>query len=301
MLTVIAAAAVGWSELQFEAARRSATYGGAMSQGSYRRQWATDVVVRQRRRDRSSVRIDELAADPAPASIGIAMANIRPSWCDCRQGTETGEAAPSLCRTASRCGAPASPLGGIFRRRTDNTAAVVHGYRPARKPPLVERSPEPASLQVRSNPGSRYRQDLRAGRSPSDRRSGSGHPHPSQSTAIPIASAFPQPAIEPTERTSRVVIPPFSGHSRAPLILLIAIKAASDPRWQKRWAARNTQVRPGRIAPVTPELNSTPKSDDHACCCGVVGGCEFLGTRRLRGAAARGANRGGYARFRQKP
>jgi hypothetical protein len=180
-----------------------------MSQGSYRRQWATDVVVRQRRRDRSSGRIDELAADPAPASIGIAMANIRPSRCDCRQGTETGEAAPSLCRTASRCGAPASPLGGIFRRRTDNTAAVVHGYRPARKPPLVERSPEPASLRVRSNPGSRYRQDLRAGRSPSDRRSGSGHPHPSQSTAIPIASAFPQPAIEPTERTSRVVIPPF--------------------------------------------------------------------------------------------
>jgi hypothetical protein len=33
-------------------------------------------------------------------------------------------------------------------------------------------------------------------------------------TATPIASAFPQPALDPTDRTSRGVIPPFSGHSQ---------------------------------------------------------------------------------------
>ena len=104
-----------------------------MSQGSYRRQWATGVAVRQRRRDRSSGRKGELAVDPVPASIGIAMANTRPSRCDCRQGIETAEAAPSLRRTASRCSALASPSGGIFRRSTGNTAAAAHGGRPARK------------------------------------------------------------------------------------------------------------------------------------------------------------------------
>ena len=156
------------------------------------------------------------------------MANTRPSRCDRRQGTETGEAAPSLRRTASRCSAPASPSGGIFRRRIGNTAAAAHGCRPVRKRPLVERLPEAASLRARSNPGSRYRQDLPAGRSLPDRCSGSGHHRRSQSTAIPIASAFPQPAIDPTDRTSRVVIPPFSGHSpRDPELPLVA--AASLP------------------------------------------------------------------------
>ena len=171
-----------------------------MSQGSYRRQWATSVAVRQQRRDRSSGPKGELAVDPVPASSGIAMANTRPSRCDCRQGIETAEAAPSLRRTASRCSALASPSGGILRRSTGSTAAAAHGGRPARKSPLVERSPEPASLRARSNPGSRYRQDLPAGRSLPGRCSGSGHHRRSQSTATPIASAFPQPAIDPTDR-----------------------------------------------------------------------------------------------------
>ena len=63
-------------------------------------------------------------------------------------------------------------------------------------------------------PGSRYRQDLPAGRSLPGRCSGSGYHRRSQATATPIAFAFPQPAIDPTDRTSRGVIPPFSGHSR---------------------------------------------------------------------------------------
>ena len=185
-----------------------------MSQGSYRRQWVTGVAVRQQRHDKSSGRKGELAVGPARASIGIAMANTRPSRCDGRQDIETAEAARSLRRTASRCSAPASPSGGIFRRSTGNTAATAHGGRAARKPPLVGRSPEPAWLRARSNPGSRYRQDLPAGRSLPGRCSGSGHHRRSQSTATPIASASPQPAIDPTNRTSRGVIPPFSGHSR---------------------------------------------------------------------------------------
>ena len=164
--------------LQFQAARRSAAYGCAMSQGSDRRQWATDVAGRQKRRDRSSGRKDGPAVRPAQVSIGNAMANRRPSRCDCRRCIETGEAAPSLRQTASRCGAPASPSGGIFRCRPSSTAAAAHGCRPARKRPLVERSPEAASLRVRSIPGSQYRQDLPAGRSLSDRCSGSGHHSP---------------------------------------------------------------------------------------------------------------------------
>jgi len=206
-----------------------------MSQGSYRRQWATGVAGRQRRRDRSSGRKGELAVDPAPASIGIAMANIRPSRCDGRQGTETGEAAPSLCRIASRCSDPASPSGGTFRRSTGNTAAVAHDGRPARKPPLVERSPEAASLRATSTPGSRYRQDLPAGRSLPGRCSGSGHHRRSQATATPIAFAFPQPAIDPTDRTSRGVIPPFSGHSPA--------SSVSDCRTRARLADTVEHVR----------------------------------------------------------
>ena len=147
-------------------------------------------------------------------TIGIAMADTRPSRCDCRRVTETGDPHPSLRRTASRCSAPASPSGGIFRRRTGNAAAAAHGGRPTPKPPLVERLPEAAWLRARSNPGSRYCQDLPAGRSLPDRCSGSGHHRRSQLTATPIASAFPQPALDPTDRTSRGVIPPFSGHSR---------------------------------------------------------------------------------------
>ena len=90
------------------------------------------------------------------------------------------------------------------------SSAAAHGCRPAAKRPLVEPSPEAASLRARSIPGSQYRQDLPAGRSLSDRCSGSGHHPPSQSTATPIASPFPRSAIDPTDRTSRVVIPPFS-------------------------------------------------------------------------------------------
>ena len=190
-----------------------------MSQGSCRRQWATGVAGRQRRRDRSSERRGEPAGGPARASTGNVMANTGPSRCDCRQGTETGEAAPSLHRTASRCSGPASPSGGILRRSFGNTAAAAHGGRPVRKPPLVERWPEAAWLRARSNPGSRYRQDLPAGRSLPNRCSGSGHHRRSQSTATPIAFAFPQPAIDPTDRTSPGVIPPFSGHSPSKITL----------------------------------------------------------------------------------
>jgi hypothetical protein len=80
--------------LQFQAARRSAAYGCAMSQGPYRRQQATGIVVRQRlRRDRSSRRKDEPAVGPAQVSIGSAMANRGSSRCDCRRCIETKEAA----------------------------------------------------------------------------------------------------------------------------------------------------------------------------------------------------------------
>ena len=58
-----------------------------------------------------------------------------------------------------------------------------------------------------SIPGQQYRQDLPAGRSLSDRCSGSGHHPPSQSTATPIASPFPRSAIDPTDRTACAAIP----------------------------------------------------------------------------------------------
>ena len=38
----------------------------------------------------------------------------------------SGAAAPSLRQTASRCGVPASPSGGIFRCRPSGTAAAPH-------------------------------------------------------------------------------------------------------------------------------------------------------------------------------
>jgi hypothetical protein len=163
--------------LQFRAACRSAAYGCAMSQGSDRSQWAAGVAVRQKRRDRSSGRKDEPAFRPAQVSIGNAMANRRSSKCDCTRCIEIGKAAPSLCQTVSRCGVHASPSGGIFRRRPSSRAATAHGCRLVRKRPLVERSPEAASLRARSIPGQQYRQLLPTGRSLSDRCSGSGH-HP---------------------------------------------------------------------------------------------------------------------------
>ena len=141
------------------------------------------------------------------------MANQRSSRCDCRRCIETWEAALSPRQTASRCGVPASLSGGIFRCRPNSTAAAAHGCRLVRKQPHVERSPEAASLRARSIPAQQYRQNLPAGRSLSDRCSGSGHHPLSQSTATPIASPFPRSAIDPTDRTSCVVIPPFSGHS----------------------------------------------------------------------------------------
>ena len=147
--------------------------------------------------------------DPTQEHLQNIAARKRPVRCDCRQCTETGKAAPSLRRTASRCSAPANPSGGIFRRRTGNTAAAAHGSRPARQRSLVERSPEAASLRARSNRDSRYHQDLLTGRSLSDRCSGSGHHRRSQSTATPIASAFPQPAIDPTDRTPPCRHPPI--------------------------------------------------------------------------------------------
>ena len=122
-----------------------------MSQGSYRCQQATGVAVRQRQRDRPSRRKDEPAVGPAHVSIGSAMANRHSSRCDCRRCIETEEAAQSLRQTASRCGVPASPSGGIFRCRPGSTAAAARGGRPARTRPLVERSPEAASLRVRSS------------------------------------------------------------------------------------------------------------------------------------------------------
>jgi hypothetical protein len=175
-----------------------------MSRGSCRHQWAAGVAGHQRRRDRSSGRKGEPAVGPARVSIGIAMANKRPVRCGCRLCTETEEAAQSLRQTASRCSAPVNPSGGIFRCRTGNTAAAAHGCRPAWKPPLVERSPEAASLRPRSDPGSRHRQDLQADRFLPDRCSGSGRHPRSQSTAKPIASAFPQSTID------RPIVPPMS-------------------------------------------------------------------------------------------
>jgi hypothetical protein len=77
-----------------------------------------------------------------------------------------------------------------------------------------DRSPEAASLLAKSIPGSQYRQDLPGGRSLPDRCSGSGHHPLLQSTATPTASPFSRSAIGPTDRTSCVVIPPVSGHSR---------------------------------------------------------------------------------------
>jgi hypothetical protein len=109
---------------------------------------------------------------------------------------------------------PARPSCGILQRRIGNTVAAAHGGRPARKPPLVERSPEVAPLRARSTRGSRYSQDLPVGRSLPDRCSGGGPHRRSQSTATPIASALPQPAIGQIDRTSRGVIP-RSGQSRS--------------------------------------------------------------------------------------
>ena len=56
------------------------------------------------------------------------MANPRPSRCDCRQHTETGEAAPSLCRTASRCSAPSTTAKDVCRQldELEELAVKVH-------------------------------------------------------------------------------------------------------------------------------------------------------------------------------
>jgi hypothetical protein len=83
------------------------------------------------------------------------MANRHSSRCDCRRCIATEEAAQSLRQTACRCGVPANPSGGIFRCRPGSTAPAAHGCRPARKRPLVKRSPLAASLRIRSIPGSR--------------------------------------------------------------------------------------------------------------------------------------------------
>ena len=196
--------------MQFQAARRSAAYGGAMSRGSCRRQQATGVAVRQRRRDRSSGRKDEPAVGPARVSIGIAMANRRSSRCDCRRCIETWEAALSPRQTASRCGVPASPSGGIFRCRPGGTAAAAHGCRPARKRPLVERSPEAASLPPRFNP--RFAISPRpSGRQISIRsvlRQRASSPVVINRNTHRIR--VPPVDYRPADRTSRVVIPPFS-------------------------------------------------------------------------------------------
>ena len=169
------------------------------------------LQYRLRRRDRSSGRKGELAVGPTQVLIGIAMANTSPSRCDCRHDTEIWEAGPSIRRTAlPRGSAPASPSGDIFRRSTGNMAAAVHGGRPAWKRPLVERSPGAASLRARSGPGSQYRQDLPAGRSPPDRCPGGGHIAGRNQPQHPSHPVFPQQAIDPTEPTSRVVIPPNS-------------------------------------------------------------------------------------------
>jgi hypothetical protein len=90
---------------------------------------------------------------------------------------------------AMRC--PRQSFRWHCRRRTGNTVAAAHGCRPAQKPPRVERSPEPASLRVRSNPGSRCRQDLPAGRSPIRSVLGQRSSSP-VATATPIAFAFPR-------------------------------------------------------------------------------------------------------------
>ena len=145
-----------------------------MSQGSDRRQWAADVAGRPKRRDRSSGRKDGPAVRPAQVSIGNAMANRRSSRCDRRRCIETWEATPSLRQAASLCDGSASPSDDIFRCRPSSTAAAARGCRLAQQRPLVERSPEAASLRARSIPGQQYRQNLPAGRSLSDRCSGSG-------------------------------------------------------------------------------------------------------------------------------
>ncbi len=88
--------------------------------------------------------------------------------------------------------------------RTGNTAAAAHGCRPGRKRPLVERSVEAASLRPMSDPVSCHRQDPQAGKLLLDRCSGSGHHPRSQSTATPIAAAFPQSTID------RSIVPPMS-------------------------------------------------------------------------------------------
>ena len=93
----------------------------------------------------------------------------------------------------------------------------------------VERSPVAASLRARSIPAQQYRQHLPAGRSLSDLCSGSGHHPPSQSTATPIASPFPRSAIDPTDRTLCVVIPPFSGHSPGER----RVRARGAGKWHK--------------------------------------------------------------------
>jgi hypothetical protein len=61
-----------------------------------------------------------------------------------------------------------------------------------RYPLLVEHSSVAASLRARSNPDFRYHQDHLAGKFLPDRYSGGGHHRRSQSTEVPIASAFPQ-------------------------------------------------------------------------------------------------------------
>ena len=161
-LTVIAAAAavVGWSTVAVPSCSPIRIVWLRNVSGLLLRQWGAGAAGRRLRRDSSSTRKGEPAAGPAQVSIGIARANIRPSRCDCRR-TQKGGAAPSLRRTASRCSAPASPSGDMFRRSTGNMATAAHGCRPAWKRPLVECSPGAASLRARSDPGSQYRQDLR--------------------------------------------------------------------------------------------------------------------------------------------
>ena len=178
-----------------------------MSLGSYRRQWEAGVAGRRRRRDTSSRRKGGPAVDRAQVSIGNAVANTHPSRCDRRQGTAAEEAALAPRRTTSRCNAPANPSGGISCRRIGNTAAAAHGCQPVWQRSLVARSITVASLPAASNPDPRYREDLPGDRSRPDRRSGRGYLHRSQSTAVPIASAFPSPAVNPTDRTAGAAIP----------------------------------------------------------------------------------------------
>ena len=71
-----------------------------------------------------------------------------------------------------------------------------------------------AANQLHFSPGDFGQSVLNGRAAVKDRCSGSGRHPLSQSTATPTASPFSRSAIDPTERTSCVVIPPVSGHSR---------------------------------------------------------------------------------------